>query len=119
MCIPRIHFQMMNTVNKSTKFTPFQLRFGKSPQWVLPALIEARIGTSTKQMSVRAICEWIAVDVADAWDNLMLAKITQAHSANIHRDEGVVYKAGNLVMLSTINRRRDYKHTNIRKITHC
>ncbi len=28
--LPRISFQMMNTVNKSTGYSPFQLRFGKT-----------------------------------------------------------------------------------------
>ena len=52
--LPRIRFQMMNMVNKSTKFTPFQLRFGNSPQ-LLQALIKPRIGASVEQTSVRAI----------------------------------------------------------------
>ena len=36
--LPRIRFQMMCTVNKSTGYSPFQLRFGRSPK-VLPPLI--------------------------------------------------------------------------------
>ena len=60
----RIH-QMMNTINKSTKFSPFQLRFGKFPR-VLPALLEPRENASTEHTSARAICERITVDVTDA-----------------------------------------------------
>ena len=29
--LPIIHFQIMNTVNKSTGYSPFQLRFGHNP----------------------------------------------------------------------------------------
>ena len=108
--LPRVRFQMMNTINKSTRFTPFQLRFGKSPR-VLPPLIEPRAGVSAEQISARAICERVAIDVADARDNLMIAKIAQSYSANTHRGDNIKYKAGDLVMLSTINRRKDYKNT--------
>ena len=107
--LPRVRFQMMNTVNKSTKFTPFQLRFGKSPR-VLPALIEPRDNISVEQISVRTVCEWVTIGVADAWDNLMLSKIAQSYSANVHRKDDIEYKAGDLVMLSTVNRRKNYKN---------
>jgi hypothetical protein len=36
--LPKVRFDIMNTINASTGFTPFQLRFGKSPQ-ILPPLI--------------------------------------------------------------------------------
>ena len=39
----------------------------------------------------------------------MVSKIAQVHSANKHRNEGLEYKIGDLVMLSTINRRKKYK----------
>ena len=48
----------------------------------------------------------ITIDVADARDNLMVSKITQVYSSNTHGAEGVKYKVGDLVMLSTINRRK-------------
>ena len=48
-------------------------------------------------------------DTAEAKDNLMLAKISQAFQANTHRADDFPYTVGDLVMLSTVNRRRDYK----------
>ena len=39
--LPRIRFDMMNTMNKSTGFTPFQLCFGRSPR-IIPPLIPAK-----------------------------------------------------------------------------
>lgn len=40
----------------------------------------------------------------------MASKIAQSYSANTHRKDGIKYKAGDLVILSTINRRKDYKN---------
>ncbi len=39
------------------------------------------------------------------------AKIAQAYNANSHRAESVKYKVGDLVMLSTINRQKEYKNS--------
>ena len=39
----------------------------------------------------------------------MLAKITQSYHSNPSRGNPVSYKVGNKVMLSTLNRRKDYK----------
>lgn len=51
----------------------------------------------------------MSIDVADARDNLMVAKITQSYNANSHRADNITYKGGDWVMLSTINRRKEYK----------
>jgi hypothetical protein len=105
----------MNTVNKSTKYTPFQLRLGKSPR-VIPTLVNATADASREQISARTVCEQIAIDVADARDNLMVSKIAQAYSANTRRSEGIKYKAGDWVMLSTINRRKEYKNADEKRV---
>ena len=34
--LPLVHFNYINTVNTSTGFTPFQLRFERSPRIILP-----------------------------------------------------------------------------------
>ena len=106
--LPRIRFHMMSTINKSTGYTPFQLRFGRSPR-ILPPLLPLPPNPSNEHMDARQVIEDIQVDVADARDNLMLAKITQSHSANPHRQPDFPYNVGDKVMLSTMNRRRDYK----------
>lgn len=51
----------------------------------------------------------LRVDVLEAIDNLQTAKIAQAASANKSRGDEPKFRAGDLVMLSTENRRRDYK----------
>lgn len=51
------------------------------------------------------IVERIQKNVADARDNLMLAKISQAYFANNKWRAEIEYKVGDKVMLSTANRR--------------
>ena len=48
-------------------------------------------------------------DVADAKDNLMVAKISQLYHANKNRRDDPEYEIGNSVMLSTLHRRREHK----------
>ena len=64
----------------------------------------------------REIIETLVNDVADAKDNLMLAKISQSYQANKKRSDDMGYKPGDQVMLSTLNRRRDYKRTGEQRV---
>ena len=79
--LPVIQFQIMKTVNKSTGYTPFQLRFGWMPQ-ILPPIINPPAKTSSEYISACEIIDNLRNDVADTRDNLMLAKITQSHHPN-------------------------------------
>ena len=98
----------MNTVNKSTSYSPFQLCFGRSAR-VLPPLATPSQGIPQDFLDAWKIIDIINSNVADARDNLMLTKISQSTYANTSRSQNIHYKVGNLVMLSTLNRRRDYK----------
>ena len=60
--------------------------------------------------------EEISTNIADARDNLLLAKITQSFHSNSSRGSTVSYKVGDKVMLSTLNRRRDYKSNDGRRV---
>ena len=106
--LPLIRFHIMNSVNKSTGYTPFQLRFGRAPR-VLPPLLPPPPTTSTEYVTARAVIEEVAANVASAKDNLMLAKITQSFHSNPSRGDPVTYNVGDKVMLSTLNRRKEYK----------
>ena len=104
--LPRVRFAIMNTVNKSTGFSPFQLHMGRAPRIIPPIGQSGR--RSAVDEDVRELIQRVNTDVAEAKDNLLLAKIFQADQANRRRGPEEVYKVDDLVMLSTANRRRDY-----------
>jgi hypothetical protein len=104
--LPRVRFNMMNTVNASTGFTPFQLRMGRSPR-VIPPLVH----TSNDVEDIRAeeVIKRLELDVMEAKDNMTRAKISQTLSANAKRSDDFPFKVGDRVVLSTMHRRREYK----------
>jgi hypothetical protein len=110
--LPCVRFGIMNTVNTSTGFSPFQLKSGFSPR-VLPPLTQTdreEILTGGNEDKLRAleVFSRIEQDVQEAQDNLFTAKTRQAHHANTHRDPEHPYAVGDWVMLSTKNRRKEY-----------
>ena len=96
----------MNTVNKSTGFSPFQLHTSQSPR-IIPSVTQSG-SSSPVAVDVQELIERINSDIAEAKDNLMLDKIFQADQANRKRGPEDVYKVDDLVMLSMDNRRKDY-----------
>ena len=97
----------MNTVNKSTGYSPFQLKYGCSPR-VLPYLDDSD-DASRENLELHEIVPMIEKNIADAKDNLMLAKISQAYFMNEKRSPELKYKVGDKVMLSTANQFREFK----------
>ena len=110
--LPRIRFAIMNTVNASTGHTPFFLRMGHSPR-VIPTLEETPSISHAEppEMVAQAkdLIESLNLAVKEAQDALFEHKTRQAHHANARRSPEDPYKVGDLVMLSTENRRREYK----------
>jgi hypothetical protein len=106
--LPRIRFHIMSTVNKSTGYAPFHLRFGRSPR-ILPPLVAPPPNPSIDHISVCEIVDNLHTDVADARDNLLLAKISQSHFTNPRRKDDTTFKVGDKVMLSTLHRQKQYK----------
>ncbi len=107
--LPRIHFNMMNTINASTGFSSFNLHLGHSPQ-VIPPLIPKAFTPGIPQEDIRAaeLIEKLLLDTQTAADNLIRAKVDQAHQANCHRSADFCPIVGDRVLLNMFHRHRDY-----------
>ena len=105
--LPRIRFAIMNSINTSTGFSNFQLHIGRSPQ-IIPPMIPSDLPPTLHSASshVEEVISWINLDVNEVQDNLIAAKVFQAHYANKSRGPEVVYAVRDRVMLSTFHRRR-------------
>ena len=114
--LPRIHFTIMNMVNSSTGFSPFHLKTGRSP-CLIPPLAPATTTATAAEIDAQQIIARLDLDVKEAQDNLLAAKIYQAYHANEHRAPKVQYKEGDLVMLSTENQQCNYKQKDKKRIT--
>ena len=115
--LTRIHFCIMNTINASTGYSGFQLHLGRSPH-IIPPIVPSRL--SPKLRSARPAAETVIAqlqnDVADAKDNLLLAKVAQAHHAKHSRADEIIYKIGDKVMLSTFHQQREYKRRGKKRV---
>ncbi|KAG6838026.1 hypothetical protein C0991_002585, partial [Blastosporella zonata] len=60
--------------------------------------------------SAQNLIENMEIDFMDAMDTLTAAKLIQAYYTNLQRMPEVPYNVGDLVMLSTLNRQREYLH---------
>jgi hypothetical protein len=100
----------MNTVNASTNFTGFQLHLGRSPR-VIPPIIPSNLSIELADVGQLAanVLNNLEHDVAQARDNLLHVKIQQAHHMSASRSHDPTYAIGDYVMLSTFNRRHEYK----------
>jgi hypothetical protein len=105
--LPKVRFDIMNTINASTGFTPFQLRFGKSPRIIPPLL--ALEEDNDNELTAREIVEQMQPIHLEAKDNLLEAKIKQSQQENLHRGNSFPFKIGDRAVLSTSHRRRTYK----------
>jgi hypothetical protein len=110
--LPTIRFEMMNTINTSTGLSGFQVRMGHSPR-VLPPLIPSLPEIDALRRDVAASLRTTLHTIADcesqAKDALIVARVSQAHFANLHRAPEREYKVGDKVLLSTTHRRKEYK----------
>jgi hypothetical protein len=108
--LPKIRFDIMNSVNSSTGFTPFQLRMGRSPRVIPPLVPSALPSPSAEQISARRVIDQLLTDVQDAKDNMIRAKTLQAFFANHNRSPDDIFTVNDQVMLATLHRRQEYKH---------
>lgn len=107
--LPKVGFDLMGSVNASTGLALFQLHLGHNPRLIHPLvkLHAPTTGDSPLRMT-QCLVEQFCTDMATAKDNLMQTKIAQAIASALHCRSERAYKEGDLVILSTMHRRRDY-----------
>lgn len=102
--LPKVHFDIMNTINTSTQVSPFILKTGRSLH-LLPPLVGMEItggNIEEKKMTwALEVIEEINREVEAAKDCLLATKSSQAHHANKDRDVDPEFKVGDQVMLET------------------
>ena len=108
--LPRIRFQIMNTVNASTGYTGFQLQLRHFPRIVLP-IVPSTLPADLVDAgwTATSVINTLANDVTDTRDNLLLSKISQTHYASTARNPEPHFNIGEMVMLSITNHRHEYK----------
>jgi hypothetical protein len=110
--LPRIRFDMMNTINASSGFSGFQLRLGRSPRIIPPIVtddLDPELKDTPEAIRAEMIISKLNTDVDEAKDNLLRAKVFQSHFANKTRRADFKFAVGDKVMLSTLHRRQEYK----------
>jgi Chromo (CHRromatin Organisation MOdifier) domain len=105
--LPKIRFDIMSTLNKSTSFTPFQLQFGRSPH-ILPPLLPQTELTPTDKFATDLL-KRMQHTITEAQDNLPTSKILQAFQAKKTCSLVFPFKVGQHVVLSTLHCRREIK----------
>ena len=103
----RVRFDMMNMVNKSTGFTPFQLCLGCSPR-IIPPLLPAKPSATVADVDTWHVIRQLETDVLEAQDNLLKAKISQYFQANTNCTLKFPFSIGSQVRLSTLHQHKEY-----------
>jgi RNase H-like domain found in reverse transcriptase/Integrase zinc binding domain len=118
--LPHICFCIMNTINASTNYSPFQLRMGRSPH-IIPPIVPSDLPpplVNTDDATLAAnVIEQHNTDVDDVKDALLYVKVSQAHFANSSRGHEDIYIVGDLVMLTMLHRRNKYKKKGEKRVT--
>ena len=83
-------FNIMNTINISTGFSPFQLWMACSPP-LIPPLTKSAIDSISKDtpkgVTTVELIDLLVLDMKEAQDNLLATKVAQAEFANRHHGD--------------------------------
>jgi hypothetical protein len=112
--LPCVRFNMMYTINASTGFSPFQLRMGRSPH-VIPPLVQGKDGT-LEDIRASQVIEHLTLDIKEAQDNMLRAKLVQSLAANEHCTDDFLFEKGKRVVLSTLHHCREYRSKDEKRI---
>ena len=77
----------MNTINKSTGFSPFQLHMGHTPHIMppfLPNMPNDSADISPPTIAARTIAKKLQHDIWEVQDNMIKAKVSQVQQGNNH-----------------------------------
>jgi len=87
-----------------------QLHLSRSPR-LIPAIVPTNLPDTVwaAASSAESVIARMNTDVMEAQDNLLQSKIFQEHYANSNRGAEFTYKVGDMVMLSTFHRRREFR----------
>ncbi|KIK50001.1 hypothetical protein GYMLUDRAFT_183290 [Collybiopsis luxurians FD-317 M1] len=99
----------MNSVNSSTGFSGFQLRSGFSPRIIPPLIPSLPSDSPPADFDAHGFLQQIQLDVLEAQDSLLSAKISQAHAHNRERRPDPDLKSGDKVLLRTLHWKNEYK----------
>ncbi|KAJ3786027.1 hypothetical protein GGU10DRAFT_230378, partial [Lentinula aff. detonsa] len=109
----------MNSVNSSTGLSMFQLRYGRSPR-VIPPLTslasDRKNSPGSDAGDAVALLTRLSLLEKEARDNLYCAKVLQSFHADKSRGPCEIFEVGDLVLLSTLNRRQAYKKAGERRV---
>jgi len=90
-----MHFADMN-MNVSTGFSPFLLLMGQSPRLIPP--LTALTSTVTDEIpeadAAINLINGLTLDITEAQDNLLVAKVAQLEFTNCHHGNKIVFKEG-------------------------
>jgi hypothetical protein len=117
--LPLICFDIMNTINTSIGFSPFQIQLGCSPCMIPPLVPQSLVDitNSDKACCAQDVITQIKNDVSETRNNLLQAKVSQAHFANEHRGPEDVFVIGDHVMLLMLHHHKEYRNKNEKCVT--
>ena len=106
--LPKVRFDMMNSINASTSISPFILKTGRSPR-LIPLLTSTPSDDTLELEPIDAahaheFMENMEEETNAARDNLLTAKLQQAHFVNKDRRPDSTYTVGKKVFLATAHR---------------
>ena len=113
--LPKTYFNIINTINSSTRFTPFQLQFRKSP-CILPPILLPPPENSPALTSTHDHMQHMLPLELEAKDNLLTTKIRQANVQNSHCCPEFPFCTRQYVVLSIANRRYEYKSNDSKRV---
>jgi hypothetical protein len=108
--LPKVHFDIINTMNSLTGFSLFMLKTRKSLCLLPPLLEEVSDDEDPSDGAVAAkrVLGVIENNICSACDCMPAAKVSQVHHTNRDHTADLCFKVGDLVMLTTAQQRRKY-----------